>query len=70
VTTGLETESTMDTRNLLGVGIYSVPEAARLTGVTSDAIRRWLWAIATALTGRLAPKRRRCGILRFLSSIT
>jgi uncharacterized protein (DUF433 family)/DNA-binding transcriptional MerR regulator len=33
----------MDTRNLLGVGIYSVPEAARLTGVTSDAIRRWLW---------------------------
>jgi len=28
--------------SLLGVGIYSVPEAARLTGVSSQRIRRWL----------------------------
>lgn len=27
----------------LGVGIYSVPDAAKLTGVPSAAIRRWLW---------------------------
>lgn len=33
----------MDIGSLLGVGIYSVPEAARLTGVAPDAIRRWLW---------------------------
>ena len=28
--------------SLLGVGIYSVPEAARLTGVSAQRIRRWL----------------------------
>ena len=33
----------MSLDNLLGVGIYSVPEASRLTGVSADAIRRWLW---------------------------
>jgi uncharacterized protein (DUF433 family) len=33
----------MDLGNLLGVGIYSLPEASRLTGVPSDWIRRWLW---------------------------
>lgn len=27
----------------LGVGIYSVSDAAKLTGVPSAAIRRWLW---------------------------
>lgn len=27
----------------LGVGIYSVPDAAKLTGVPSATIRRWLW---------------------------
>ena len=27
---------------LVGVGIYTVPEAARLTGVSSQRIRRWL----------------------------
>jgi uncharacterized protein (DUF433 family) len=30
-------------RNLLGVGIYSIPEAVRLTGVSGISIRRWLW---------------------------
>src|SRR5436305_13992088 len=28
--------------SLLGLGVYSVPEAARLTGVSSRHIRRWL----------------------------
>jgi uncharacterized protein (DUF433 family)/DNA-binding transcriptional MerR regulator len=28
--------------SLLGVGVYSIPEAARLTGVSSSRIRRWL----------------------------
>jgi uncharacterized protein (DUF433 family)/DNA-binding transcriptional MerR regulator len=28
--------------SLLGIGVYSVPEAARLTGVSSSRIRRWL----------------------------
>ncbi|MBI4602755.1 MAG: DUF433 domain-containing protein [Planctomycetes bacterium] len=30
------------TANLLGVGIYSIPEASRLTGVTRGRIGRWL----------------------------
>ncbi len=29
-------------QSLLGVGVYTVPEASRLTGVTSPRIRRWL----------------------------
>jgi uncharacterized protein (DUF433 family) len=29
--------------SLLGVGIYTVREAALLTGVSGEAIRRWLW---------------------------
>ena len=33
----------MSLGSLLGVGIYSIPEASRLTGVPADAIRRWLW---------------------------
>ncbi|HBL31818.1 MAG TPA: hypothetical protein DD490_33770 [Acidobacteria bacterium] len=33
----------MNVGSLLGVGIYSVPEAARLTGVSAGSIRRWLW---------------------------
>jgi len=28
--------------SLLGLGVYSVPEAARLTGVSASRIRRWL----------------------------
>ncbi len=31
------------TESLLGIGIYSVPEAARLTRIPADSIRRWLW---------------------------
>jgi uncharacterized protein (DUF433 family)/DNA-binding transcriptional MerR regulator len=29
--------------DLLGVGLYSVHEAARMTAIPSDSIRRWLW---------------------------
>src|SRR3954453_6497462 len=29
--------------NLLGVGIYSVKEAAHISRVPADYIRRWLW---------------------------
>lgn len=29
-------------QSLLGVGVYTVPEAARLTGVSTPRIRRWL----------------------------
>jgi len=29
--------------DLIGVGLYSVPEASRLTGVPSPAVRRWLF---------------------------
>jgi uncharacterized protein (DUF433 family) len=29
-------------QSLLGVGVYSVPEASRLTGVSAQRIRRWL----------------------------
>jgi uncharacterized protein (DUF433 family) len=30
-------------QSLLGVGIYTVREAALLTGVSTEAIKRWLW---------------------------
>lgn len=29
--------------DLLGVGLYSLPEAARITKIPSEHIRRWLW---------------------------
>ncbi len=31
-----------DISDLVGIGLYTVPEAARLTGVPSQSIRRWL----------------------------
>lgn len=31
----------------LGVGIYAIPEAARITGVPPASIRRWLWGQET-----------------------
>lgn len=33
----------MATDAILGIGIYTPAEAARLTGVHADQIRRWLW---------------------------
>ena len=32
---------------LVGVGLYTVPEAARLTKVPSPTIRRWLFGYRT-----------------------
>lgn len=40
-------ESTASTPAALGIGIYSVPEAERLTGISGDKIRRWLWGTAS-----------------------
>lgn len=37
---------------LLGIGIYSVPEASRLTGVSEASIRRWLWGYRYLHEGR------------------
>ncbi len=37
---------------LLGVGIYSIPEAARLSKVPPDYIRRWLWGYRYTFAGR------------------
>ncbi len=39
--------------DLLGIGIYSVPEASRLTGVPGSSIHRWLWGYQTK--GRAQP---------------
>jgi uncharacterized protein (DUF433 family) len=33
---------TQERQSVLGIGVYSVPEAARLTGVSAPRIRRWL----------------------------
>jgi uncharacterized protein (DUF433 family) len=44
----------MDTANtnFYGVGIYSVPEAARLTGVSASRIRRWMKGYSFKSAGR------------------
>jgi hypothetical protein len=39
--------------SLLGIGIYSVPEAARLSQVPAEYIRRWLWGYRYVIKGRL-----------------
>lgn len=36
-------ETTSPAADLVGVGIYTVADAARLTKVPGDSIRRWLW---------------------------
>lgn len=41
-------------QSLLGVGVYTVPEAARLTGVSAPRIRRWLTGYT--FTSRAAPR--------------
>lgn len=40
-------------RTLLGIGIYTVREAALLTGVSSEAIKRWLWGYRHKSTDRI-----------------
>jgi uncharacterized protein (DUF433 family)/DNA-binding transcriptional MerR regulator len=46
---------------LIGQGIYSVPEAARLTGIAAPSIRRWLFGYSAQ--GREHRSIRRPGIL-------
>jgi len=41
------------TNELLGIGIYSVPEAARLSGVSSARIRRWVRGYSFRSSGSL-----------------
>jgi uncharacterized protein (DUF433 family) len=36
---------------LLGVGIYTIREAALITGVSSEAIKRWLWGYSHKSSG-------------------
>lgn len=40
-------------QTLLGIGIYTVREAALLTGVSSEAIRRWLWGYRHKASGKI-----------------
>lgn len=42
----------METTNLLGVGIYGIPEAARITRIPAEQIRRWLWGYRFTSSGR------------------
>jgi uncharacterized protein (DUF433 family) len=41
----------MTVESLLGIGIYSVAEAARITRVPPEQIRRWLWGYRYTLAG-------------------
>lgn len=38
--------------SLLGIGIYSIPEAARISHVPASYIRRWLWGYRYEVEGR------------------
>ncbi|MEE8500850.1 MAG: hypothetical protein V3S27_09785, partial [Kiloniellales bacterium] len=39
---------------LVGIGLYTVPEAARLTKVPKPTIRRWLFGYRTRRSGQFA----------------
>lgn len=39
--------------SLLGIGIYSIPEAARISRVPASYIRRWLWGYKYPVKGQL-----------------
>ncbi len=41
--------------NLVGIGLYTIPEAARLTKVPNRNVRRWLRGYSTQFQG--APRR-------------
>jgi DNA-binding transcriptional MerR regulator/uncharacterized protein (DUF433 family) len=42
----------MKTTNLLGIGIYGISEAARITQIPPEQIRRWLWGYRYSSSGR------------------
>jgi hypothetical protein len=39
--------------NYLGIGIYSIPEAARISHVPASYIRRWLWGYKYTVKGQV-----------------
>src|SRR5882724_271553 len=39
--------------SLLGLGLYSIPEASRISHVSPESIRRWLWGYRYAAKGKL-----------------
>lgn len=43
----------MPDRSLLGIGVYSVPEAAKISRVPAEYIRRWLWGYKYVVQGRV-----------------
>jgi uncharacterized protein (DUF433 family) len=47
----------LDTNVLLASGIYSVPEASALTGISTDRLRRWLRGYEFKLRGEKRPSR-------------
>lgn len=43
----------MADRSLLGIGVYSIPEAAKLSRVPTEYIRRWLWGYKYVVQGQM-----------------
>ena len=48
----LESKAQAEGKTLLGVGLYSVPEAARITRIPAQHIRRWLWGYRYTAGGK------------------
>ncbi len=46
----------MNTTSLLGKGVYSVPEAARIVHASPRSVRRWISGYETQGTGRISPR--------------
>lgn len=42
----------MPERSLLGIGVYSIPEAAKISRIPAQYIRRWLWGYKYVVQGR------------------
>lgn len=53
--------------SLLGIGLYTVPEAAWLTGIAQARLRRWLRGYRT-VPARSGQHRHRCGSASFSTS--
>lgn len=42
----------IETGNLFGVGLYTVPEASHITRISTQHIRRWLWGYRYTVAGQ------------------
>jgi uncharacterized protein (DUF433 family) len=42
----------MPERSLLGIGVYSIPEAAKISRVPAQYIKRWLWGYRYVVQGK------------------